>query len=538
MSKQQLILISFALFLILLSYSKGFGSSGLQPLVGSFSPMILTLDDPIDPRPILSGPVFYRYKPHLIVHYTTSGIDSTSLVYAELVAVNAETCWARIINMGWFPPAPDPGRGTIVDPDSRYDIFIVDAVVGLNLVDSAYTNPFLDGVSNFIMVSNNLGTGGFNKAVVAHEFHHSCQGRCSNYEGIQLYENTSEFMVGELFPGTEAFPDDTYLTFGPLTFTYFQINSVASGGGDTTGYHGPGGLWIRFLHQHYGPSAPRLVWEMCGMHSGTHPYWDTDSVLRLYYDSNLEEALGHYAIWRYFTGIRDDGLHFQRADECYTANLHANHFTFPASGNQGSHAPRGPGGMNLIQFNTDGTQNLNISFDGQNGYKWRTYAICVIDSLTSYMQPMQLNTINQGSILIPAWMARKVALIPVVVNWYDNALDSTPALNFTYNATLVSDPVGLTDESQVLLMLDLISPNPMKDHATINYTLPKRTKGLLTIIDVTGRIVRKFELIGDGFPSKLRWDRTNQYGRKTSPGIYFCQLISNGSAVINKMVLE
>lgn len=535
MSKQQLILISFALFLILLSYSKGICSAGLQPSVGFFPPMSSTLDDPVDPRPILSGPVLYRFKPHLIIHYTTSGIDSTTLAYAESIAVYAETSWARLTNLGWYPPAPDPGRGTSQDPDSRFDIFIQNGFGSVNGVDSVYTNPFPDGYSCFNSIGSMYWIFTYDtvKAFVAHELHHSCQARYSNFEGLPMYEMTSTYMAEVIFPRTSNLFWASAEPPSPLINTYYQINSMAD-----PGYRYKNGIWMKFLHEHYGPNAPHQIWEMCGIHPGAHPYLDTDSVLKLYYDSNLEEAFGHYAIWRYFTGTRDDGQHFYRGNELHTADLHATHFTFPTSGNQGSHGPRGPGGMNLIQFNTDGTQNLNISFDGQNGYKWRAYAICVIDSLTSFMQPIQLNTNNQGSILIPAWMARKVALIPVVVNWYDNDLDSTPALNFTYNATLVSDPVGLTDKTQILNMLGPISPNPIKDHATINYTLPKGTKGLLIIIDVTGRVVQKFELIGDGFPAKLRWDKANQFGRKVSPGIYFCQLISNGSVIRNKIVLE
>ncbi|SRR5258707_11032624 len=54
------------------------------------------------------------------VHYTLSGTDASSLVYAQEVASIAEDAWAFYSNLGWALPPPDGGTGGL-NPDNAYD---------------------------------------------------------------------------------------------------------------------------------------------------------------------------------------------------------------------------------------------------------------------------------------------------------------------------------------------------------------------------------------------------------------------------------
>jgi hypothetical protein len=80
-------------------------------------------------------------------------------------------------------------------------------------------------------------------------------------------------------------------------------------------------------------------------------------------------------------------------------------------------------------------------------------------------------------------------------------------------------------------------PNPFNDEVLIN--LSNHLKGgdiRLEIIDITGRVVRSFNLKGAvmGGEEKIAWDATDARGKKVSSGIYFARLTTSPSAPLDK----
>ncbi len=492
-------------------------------------------------RPTYSTTEYFRNKTHVRVHYTTSGTDSTTLAWAESTAVFAETCWVRVQRLGWATPAPDQGIGG----DDRFDIYIrtLPGYFGVAPDDSNYTDPYPDGYSSWVEIVTDSVDQPFPKwsrlkALVAHEFHHCCQMRYSRFEAPMwaYYENISTWIEDILFPGYGTLywrnnNPDSY-TDNPLTSTWRQIQSTSGS------YEYPGGMWPKFLAEYYGAATPRLTWELFGMHTGSHMLKDIDSVLYVNYNGSLDNALGHYAIWRYFTGDRDDDRHFYDAQRCTTAVLHAEHTTYPASGNEGTHDPIGPGGMDLISFTTNGNQNLTIDFNGQDDYDWRAYVIGIRGSVThEHRIPLAAIT-NIGSITIPAWEITSAALIPVVTNWVDGGT-GTPALTFTYSATVTNaDPSGIEEGAGQSVFLANIHPNPVAGYAVINWKLPRNRSGAMQILDVTGRSVRTFNLTGTGQSVQMGWDLSDQTGHAVPSGVYFIRLSGDGSNIQRKIVVR
>ena len=94
-----------------------------------------------------------------------------------------------------------------------------------------------------------------------------------------------------------------------------------------------------------------------------------------YYSSGLRKAIGHYAVWRFFTAGRDDGRHFDEGDGYPLVTILRSHSTYPASGDEGSTPPSVPGGCNFIRLTGFGTNDVTVSFDGQNGYNWACYLV-------------------------------------------------------------------------------------------------------------------------------------------------------------------
>ncbi len=486
-----------------------------------------------EPRPTLSGPVYFRNKTNVRVHYTTSGIDSTTLAYAESVAVYCETCWARNARLGWVNPPADYGAGG----DNRFDIYLRHSsslgAYGVSCYDSVNTTYYPDGWCSWIEVCTDSVRQPFTRygrlrALVAHEFHHSVQMAHSTSEQPlwAFYENTSVWAEDVLWPGYGTLywrNRSTDYGDNPLTHTYRNVNTTWSG------YEYPGGLWPQFLVEYYGSTAVRRIWDLCGNHAGSHLLRDTDSVLSVVFRSSLHDGLGHYALWRYFTGTRHDGQHLARAAECTTALLLRSHSTYPANGNQGSWNPIGPGGMDLVEFMTNGSQTLTISFNGENGYTWRAYVLAR-RGMTTYEQRILLDSNGDGSITIPAWMITTAVLVPVVVHWTDGAT-ATPPLTFSYSASASDEPTGMTGALATRPALEVFSANPVRGSFTVRCVVPAGAEAVLRLNDAAGRLVDELPLRGTGMPTPVRL-------RATRPGIYFCQLVTEGETLTHKLVRE
>jgi len=81
-------------------------------------------------------------------------------------------------------------------------------------------------------------------------------------------------------------------------------------------------------------------------------------------------------------------------------------------------------------------------------------------------------------------------------------------------------------------------PEPFGPATTIRFTLEHGAVSDLTVFDVSGRLVRR---LASGWleagPHALRWNGTDETGRRMSPGVYFYRLTSGGFAGTRQMVM-
>ncbi len=100
--------------------------------------------------------------------------------------------------------------------------------------------------------------------------------------------------------------------------------------------------------------------------------------------------------------------------------------------------------------------------------------------------------------------------------------------------TVVDDSDGLPAR----FALSQNIPNPFNPVTVISYAVPERAHVLIAIYDVAGRRVRT--LVDDerapGVMSAV-WDGTDDEGRRTASGVYFCRMQSDGFDDAVKMVL-
>lgn len=399
------------------------------------------------PRPA-SGPK-YVYSTHFIVHFDTTGSNATTRAYAESTSKYAEYSWSKQCDtLIWAEPPPD-GSG----PDNRYDIYIsnLPGYLGVTHSEYLYSNPYPNGATSYIEVDNNITPWGLLQVTVAHEFNHASQLRYSYLEGVWFMENCATWMEDVCYDNVNDYINYLlYSTPNPLDNPHLSITTT------TELYEYAGCLWPMLLHEGFNIACPRQAWERMGTISGENTLSGIDYALSNYYGSNLAGALKKYGIWRYFTGTRSDPTyHFSESNLLPTATLLATHSSYPASGNQGSYPPSGPGGTDLIRFNP-GSGALNISFDGQDGYNWSAHVIGYRVPAQSIEQEITLNAQGYGTTTL-SWTGNShIALVPIVTHWSGSANN----LNFTYSAnqqalidvglTQILAPTGTIDSGTIV----------------------------------------------------------------------------------------
>ncbi|MBS4015887.1 MAG: T9SS type A sorting domain-containing protein [Candidatus Latescibacteria bacterium] len=482
-------------------------------------------------RPVLSGTTLFINTTNYRIHYTLSGADATTTAYAESTAVAAESVWSRWTALGWYLPPPDGTNGG----NSKYDIYIraLSGYLGVCYPENAYTSPFPDGYTSWVEIINTGITFARLRALVAHEVGHGIQMRYSKFEEPlwAFYENTSVFMEDIVFDDVNTLPGRlTGSTDDPLDSPHFPINRA------TGVYEYRGALWTHFLDQYYDTYPARTVrriWDLAGRHAGSHLLKDIDSVLRINYSSNFAKAMGHYAIWRYFSGTRDDGRHYEEGSTYPNATLLRTHTTYPASGTQGTSNPSGPGGNNWIAFSSIGNYRLTIYFDGQNGYEWAAYVLGISSGGVSYEYKIPLEaTQDTGRITIPGWDYTTVVLIPVVTHWTSSASN----LTYSYSATRTAADKNIAGETFKSDYVGFfINPNPARNQVSINYFTPMHSQASLKIYNATGQIIKSTTLNHN--TNSIIWNRKDIYGNTVKPGVYIIELCAGNQTRRKKVVL-
>lgn len=481
-------------------------------------------------RPSLSGTELFVNTTHFRIHYCTSGADATTTAYAESSGVAAESLWTRWTALGWYLPPPDGTNGG----DSKYDIYIraLAGYLGVCYDENAYTTPYPDGYTSWVEIINTGITYARLRALVTHEVGHGIQMRYSRFEEPlwAFYENTSVFMEDIIFDDVNTLPTRlTGSTDDPLDNPQYPINRA------TGVYEYRGALWTHFLDQYYDTypaRAVRRIWDLCGRHSGSYLLKDIDSVLRINYSSDFAKAMGHYAIWRYFTSTLDDGRHYEEGSTYPSVAILRSHTSYPAAGNEGTADPTTPGGCNYIKFTGFGSNRVTLYFDGQNGYNWAAYIIGRSGS-TSYEYKIPLEaTQDTGRIIIPGWEFSEIILIPVAAHWTTTGT----ALTYTYNVTLSAADKNIAgDELESEYLGFFTKPNPARNQVAINYFLPTNQTARLKIFNAFGQLVRTEEFRDKS--NTFLWNCRDKCGNALKNGVYIIELSSGNQTKKQKILL-
>lgn len=281
------------------------------------------------------------------------------------------------------------------------------------------------GYTSFIVITNGIRIGEEDfrpltdaeiKVTVAHEFNHALQFGYNGTKDINtnswFYENTATWIEEIQHPDINE-----WITFflqnpnfdSPLNKPFLNIDCISNQ------YQYSGALFCHMLSKWFNNDLIRNIW----VHSATSDnsfLTDINTVL-VNKGQDLKSALRRYAVWRYFTGERDDGNHFPKGHLYPTAKVLRTHSNATGSGNSLPDNLYSRGGTSYIEFkDADGV--INIIFDGQNNTEFAAIALNKRIYFADVENNFTLNSLNDGSIDdLSCIGADYVILIPIVTEW-------------------------------------------------------------------------------------------------------------------------
>lgn len=177
----------------------------------------------------------------------------------------------------------------------------------------------------------------------------------------------------------------------------------------------------------------------------------------------------------------------------------------------------------------------------KNRYRVKLYAITIfLLQQILFTSALYAQTISvTGKVVAQRYPVRNVS-----VTFIDNA-DTTRQFSTKTNDSGVYQ-IGLTtsieaDNNEIPAKFELGQsyPNPFSSSAAIPYGLNKPSNVGVTIYDILGRVVRKFDVGQQSIGvHNVLWDGRNNFGHRVATGIYLYRLNVDGQSLVKKMIFN
>lgn len=309
---------------------------------------------------------------YFLIHYDTAGseavpVDDSDLSavpdYVENLARYADSSWRKeVIQMGYLPPP--------TDGDGKYDIYTQEIpYYGYTEGETPGPAPWNDYTSFIVVHRNFLGfppnndpegpQKGAMKVTIAHEFHHAVQFAYSAFNQTWFYEVTSTWMENVVFDEV----DDNY------NYLYSFFSQPQTSLTDESIHMYGSFIWNSYLAQNFGADLIRQAWQA---NISTPATTSLDNVLAGH-GSNLRTEYGRFTLWNYYTGGRDDGLHYEEGSFYPLMNLHGNSGGSYLSGTSPSLLPMAAAYETFPSNNT--IEKIRLTFSGSANSIWNAHLV-------------------------------------------------------------------------------------------------------------------------------------------------------------------
>lgn len=146
-----------------------------------------------------------------------------------------------------------------------------------------------------------------------------------------------------------------------------------------------------------------------------------------------------------------------------------------------------------------------------------------------------------NSVLPPDSTALDTGVLPGVSYYYwITAVDAESAESYPGGPETITMPtsVGETHVGLARFRLHHNYPNPFNSSTTISFEISVATDVVLTIFDISGRVVRKLtQGVRSPGVHHVLWDGKNYGGVEVASGLYFYRLVAGNSEKVRKMLL-
>jgi len=389
---------------------------------------------------------------HFRIHYDLSGsnaVPSTDVDpadgipdFVQWIADYADSSYrTEIIGLGQLTP---PADGTL-GGDSLYDIYTEEMpYYGYTQPEGAGPEPWNDAYSyisvhrNFIGFPPNTDPDGNQKGAakvtVAHEFYHAIQFAYDVGEQVWFMETSSTWMEDYVYDVV----NDNY-NYLPTLFNDpdWSLHSI------TNGHMYSAFIWGKYLQENFGAQTFPDIWNQL---ITTSPYPAFSTVLAAK-GATVPQEVAEFWAWNYVTASRNDGNHYEEAENYPLIAITRTHSTYPVS-DLGPVTGKYPDGMgaNYIVFNIPSDAfSFTVDFDGEDGVSWIVTMLARNTSTNDYTEyQMPLDGSGAGEFTLSP-VGDKDELAMVIAN-VSQTLDNR---NYSYGADYVSSPAYAIDVSSI-----------------------------------------------------------------------------------------
>jgi hypothetical protein len=334
--------------------------------------------------------------------------------------------------------------------------------------------------------------------------------------------------------------DDNYGYLSCVTSAPYKTLSTVDGCHEYGAF-----LWPTWLSENFGHDLTRRIQECAGS-NGIFSCLEGELAG---VGTSFEDAFADFWTWNFYTGVRDDGLHYQEGSAydrpvAYDRAL----ASYPQIDQRptGSLRPESLGASVLRLRPAQGTDNLlTIEFRGPTCTQ-RVILIqkkiegnVFIEHYFDLQSDRQSTSTQQlvGTLDVKDWDATEYAQLFVITNRSlgSGAFDYSIDVESSTQAAGIGDHDGLYTRTVVL---DQNEPNPFRGFTQIRYALAEAGPVRLEIFDAAGRVVRTLlQAIQDAGVYPVSWDGRDDAGRRVEPGVYFYRVQARGSSDSKKMIL-
>ena len=503
-------------------------------------------------RPILSESVVSP-SGQFRIHYDTSGRDAVDLAdedgndipdFIDEAAAALDSAWKlEVDELGYLPPPSDGGAGG----GDEYDVYVIE----LGGAGSGYygtttaLSPGATTTASFLTIDNDYTDAGYGttsgcnsargargldalRVTAAHELYHAVHFAYYQPKPQEAWwQEATATWIEEV-----AYPEVNDYFIYLCAFLLETSRSLDSGRAVSRDNHIYGAtVFPHFLDQRYGRDVIRQIWEEHAMWANGDPS-NLDRVLRQHTPGGLEDAVGEFGVWNYFTG-------------------HRHREQFYDEGNLWPAISVGPSGTAVASTITDnGRVDHLASAYFRIEPNLRPGGVFIENELgqrTRWQRRIAL--VNRDSVeIVRSLEARDPAQ---VLDWdaYDEivmVLTNTDfiGLGFDYEITADYDRQLTEREVPAALSLKQSSPNPFRLGMNSATRLPfdLNTASFVTrmsILSLDGQVVRVIDLDrrSPGSYQDVSWDGRNQRGDLVGSGIYYCVLEADGHRATKRLAV-